>query len=152
MLAAAVAVAAGTTGALRMAVTLPVLLLAPGYLLLQAVVVPPAKGAGLLRQLLACLGISPAVVGLLALSTAIVAGAFKPLVIVAAVTVGCLAFATIAIQRRRARLQTRAPNAKRTTARAVAPTPPGRNSAPLVAAASPAPSDAARAKSGTVRP
>lgn len=146
VLAAAFVVSSDITGPLRLAATLPVLLFAPGYLLLQAVVVPPARGASLLRQALACLGISPAVVGLLALATAIVAGGFTAGAIVATVTVGSLAFAAIALQRRRHHANAPARNAK--AAKAPAPSPHRPGAAPALAA----PPEAARAKTGTVRP
>lgn len=89
-------------GPLRLVLVLPVLLFAPGFLLLQAFVVPAARGTKLLWQGLASLGLSPALVGLLALSTAIVQGGFKLGAILALVTLGGLGLAGTAIARRRA--------------------------------------------------
>jgi len=86
---------------LRYLLTLPMLLLVPGYLLLQAFAVPAASGARRGWQALAAIGLSPAVVGLLALSTAIVQGAFRVPVILAVSTLASVALATTAFVRRR---------------------------------------------------
>lgn len=85
---------------LRVALVAPVLLVVPGYLLLQAVVVPRTTGRARLVHALAALGISPAVVGLLALSTALVPGGFRPASMVTAVTGACLVLAVVASRRR----------------------------------------------------
>jgi uncharacterized membrane protein len=85
-----------------LAVAAPVLLVAPGYLLLQALIVPrPAGGRRALQGLLA-IGLSPGIVGLLALSTSLVRGGFKPTPILVVVTGACLALAAIAFRRRAA--------------------------------------------------
>lgn len=85
---------------LRVALVLPVLFFAPGYLLLQALPIPIfAKWSRAVHGLLA-IGISPAVVGLLALSTALIPGAFRPVPIVAVITLACLALAGVALYRR----------------------------------------------------
>lgn len=108
VLAAAVAVAAAFAaatrppGGARLLLGLAMLLFVPGYLLLQAFAVPVPSGTRRMWQALASLGISPAVVGLLALSTSIVQGGFRLDAIVILVTVACLGFATAAIVRRRA--------------------------------------------------
>ena len=150
---AAFAVSSDFAGPLRLALTLPLLLFAPGFLLLQAVVVPPASGASLARQALASMGISPAVVGLFALATAIVAGGFTEGAIVGTVTVGSLLFAVIALQRRRHRVSAPERKPRRTSAPSPGANRPGAAPALAVAAAAaPAGSDAARAKSGTARP
>lgn len=110
LLAAALALAAGAAAlmlpdgsTLRLALVLPILLLAPGYLLLQALIVPARSMTDRGRHLLLSLGVSPAVLGLLALSTAIVPGGFTPGAIVLVVTVGCVLLAGIGFQRRRAK-------------------------------------------------
>lgn len=105
--AAAVAVGAAFTSTLpgglaRLAFGAAMLLFVPGYLLLQAFAVPAPSGRARLWQALGALGVSPAVVGLLALSTSIVQGGFRLGAIVVVVTVGCLGFATAALVRRRA--------------------------------------------------
>ncbi|HUR25613.1 MAG TPA: DUF1616 domain-containing protein [Candidatus Thermoplasmatota archaeon] len=88
-------------GSLRLALVLPMLLFAPGYLLLQAFVVPAAPRAARTWQGLASLGISPAVLGLLALATSIVQGGFRLDAILLLATIGSLAFAATALVRRR---------------------------------------------------
>lgn len=100
-LAAAVGFAILPPGSLlRLAVALPVLLSVPGYLLIQAAIVPPPPGRRRMAQVLLSLAVSPAVVGLLALSTALVRGGFRPAAIVLVVTVGCLLLAAVARHRR----------------------------------------------------
>lgn len=89
-------------GSLRMLLALPMVLFVPGYLLLQAFVVPAAEGRARLWQVLASIGISPAVLGLMALSTSIVEGGFRLGAILAMTTLGCLALAATAVMRRRA--------------------------------------------------
>jgi uncharacterized membrane protein len=99
-----IATAAATSlpaGTLRTALTLPMILFVPGYLLLQAFVVPAVTGAARGWQALASLGISPAVLGLFALATSIVQGGFRLDAIVVLSTIGCLAFAAAALVRRR---------------------------------------------------
>lgn len=88
---------------LRLVLVLPILLLAPGYLLLQALLVPARSTAARGRHLLLSLGVSPAVLGLLALSTAIVPGGFTSGAIILVVTVGCVLLAGVGFQRRRVR-------------------------------------------------
>lgn len=106
--ASAVAVMAAFTsstmpaGGMRMAFGLAMLLFVPGYLLLQAFAVPVPPGKARLWQALASLGVSPAVVGLLALMTSIVQGGFRLGVIVVLVTLACLGFGAAALVRRRA--------------------------------------------------
>jgi uncharacterized membrane protein len=87
---------------LRVTLALSGLLFAPGYLLVEAVVGPSTLLTAR-RSLRACIaiGVSPALVGLLALSTAFGPGGFRPGAIVAAVTFACFAFAAIAYARRR---------------------------------------------------
>lgn len=97
--AAAVSLPPGT---LRTVLALPMILFVPGYLLLQAFVVPAVNGRARLWQALASLGISPAALGILALSTSIVQGGFQLGAILAVTTLGCLAFAATAVLRRRA--------------------------------------------------
>lgn len=85
---------------LRWAFTLPVILVAPGYLLLQAIFVPAQPTSSRLVHGLLSLGISPALLGLLALSTALIPGGFKPGIIVAVVAVGSLVLAGVGLFRR----------------------------------------------------
>lgn len=100
LVAALVAAVLPDGSTLRLAVALPVLMVVPGYLLLQALLVPARSWTARGRHALLSLGLSPAVLGLLALSTAIVPGGFRPVAIAATVTVGCLAFAGVALRRR----------------------------------------------------
>lgn len=136
-------------GPLRLLLTLPVLLFAPGYLLLQAFVVPPARGAAVGWQCLASLGISPAVVGLLALSTAIVEGGFRVGAIVLMTTIGSLGLAAAALVRRRS--VARSPQDRSSKATAASAAPVARAAPVGSPLGAPAP-DAARAKSGPLRP
>lgn len=128
-------------GPLRMALALSLLLFAPGYLLLQAFVVPAARGTALLWQALASVGLSPALVGLFALATSVVQGGFSLGAIVILVTLGSLGMGVAALVRRRALV--RAATAPKGTPKTLAQ--------PLMSA-QPAPAEAARAKSGTTRP
>lgn len=84
----------------RLAVTLPILLTVPGYLLLQALIVPAASASRRTVHVLLAFGVSPVVVGLLALSTTAVPDAFRPQVIVAVVTIVCLGLAATSVVRR----------------------------------------------------
>jgi hypothetical protein len=143
-LALMAALAAGNlpVGALRYLLTVPMLVLVPGYLLLQAFVVPPARGAARGWQVLASLGLSPAVVGLLALTTAIVQGGFRLPIILILVTLASLGLGAVALARRRALapLRTASPTGSAGTA-SVAGAPSGAS-----------PAGAATAKSGPLRP
>lgn len=102
VLVAGLAALALPGGGVRLAITVPVLMLAPGYLLLQALLVPARSVGDRGRHLLLSLGVSPAVLGLMALSTAIVPGGFTEGVILAVVTLGCLVLAGVGYRRRRA--------------------------------------------------
>ncbi len=84
----------------RWAFTLPVVLVAPGYLLLQTIFVPVKPVASRLVHGLVSLGISPALVGLLALSTALVPGGFQPSAIILVVTGASVVFGVLALFRR----------------------------------------------------
>ncbi len=83
----------------RWALAIPVLLVVPGYLLLQAILVPakPVSSRGV--HALLSLGISPPLVGLLALTTALF-GAFHAGPIIAVVTGACLLLGVTALLRR----------------------------------------------------
>jgi cation transport ATPase len=84
----------------RMVLVLPALFFAPGYLLLQALPIPIfSRWSRAVHGFLA-IGISPAIVGLLALSTSLVPGGFRPIPIIAVVTLATLAFAGVALYRR----------------------------------------------------
>lgn len=97
----AFAVAALPDGsALRIALVLPVLFFAPGYLLLQALPIPRVRRWSHGVHALLAIGVSPAIVGLLALSTALIPGGFRPAPIVTVVTVASLALAAVALYRR----------------------------------------------------
>lgn len=90
----------------RIALAGAVVFLAPGYLLLEATA--PAGGAGERGRearpwrLAMALGLSPAVVALVALAAALVPGGFRPLPIAGAVALVCVALAAVALRRRRA--------------------------------------------------
>jgi hypothetical protein len=131
---AAAASASLEPGTLRLVLTLPMLLFVPGYLLLQAFVVPAATGAARGWQALASFGISPALVGLFALLTAVVEGGFRLGAIVALSLIGCLALGAAGLVRRRALAQSSG------VAKG--------NEAPKAASAAPA----GTAKSGPTRP
>jgi hypothetical protein len=118
-------------GPLRLALTLPMLLFVPGYLLLQAFVVPAATGAARGWQALASFGISPALVGMFALLTAVVEGGFRLGAIVVLSLLGCLALGAAALVRRRALAQslpkgTEAPKAASATPAGTAKSGPAR--------------------------
>lgn len=87
---------------LRLVVAAPVVLVVPGYLVLQAVFVPARPPRQRLVHALFAIGLSPIVLGLLALTTALVPSGFRTGPIVAAVTVACLALAGLAGFRRTA--------------------------------------------------
>lgn len=100
MLAAVVCVFALPTGSLVRAIIAGLaILLVPGYLLLQASIRESSPKQRAVHAAIA-LGVSPAVVGLLALATALVPGGFKAGPIIALVTFASLAFAGVAAWRR----------------------------------------------------
>ncbi|HEX2065559.1 MAG TPA: DUF1616 domain-containing protein [Candidatus Thermoplasmatota archaeon] len=88
---------AGST--LRAAAALPILLLVPGYLLIEATVTSTARGQRALHALVG-LGVSPPLVALLALATALLPGGFRSGTIIGLVTLACLALAAVAAWRR----------------------------------------------------
>lgn len=100
MLAAAIALTLPAGSTMRAVLTLPVLLVAPGYLLLQTILVPVRPPPRRLLHAVLGLGISPPLLGLMALSTTVVPGTFTPDALIAAVTLGCLALGTLAVFRR----------------------------------------------------
>lgn len=101
VLAAAVLVAVLPMGSLvRGLLVLPIVLVAPGYLLLQLAVEPDSRRHPRGRQLLFSLGLSPAVVGLAALFTVLTPVGFQPWAIVATVTTTCVLLAAGAAYRR----------------------------------------------------
>ena len=85
---------------MRLVVTLAILLTVPGYLLLQAIFVPAGPIHSRAVQALIGVGVSPVVVGLLALSTALMIGGYGATAIIVTVTLTCLALALIAFTRR----------------------------------------------------
>ncbi len=99
---------AGTLGALwlpagdtvRLLLALPVVLLVPGYLLLQALMVPTSQGFPRWLEVLFSIALSPAIVGLVALATWVIPGGFQPRVIIGTVTGACFLLAAVALQRR----------------------------------------------------
>lgn len=84
---------------LRAAVTLPILLLVPGYLLIEATVTSVKPGQRAMHALVG-LGVSPPLVGLLALATVLLPGGFSGAAIVGTVTFACLGLAALAMWRR----------------------------------------------------
>ncbi|HUR63720.1 MAG TPA: DUF1616 domain-containing protein [Candidatus Thermoplasmatota archaeon] len=99
LLGALVATSLPAGSTLRAAATLPILLVVPGYLLIEATVTSKGKGQRGLHALLG-IGVSPPLVALLALATAIVPGGFHAPAIIALVTLACLALAAVAALRR----------------------------------------------------
>lgn len=101
VLAAAGLVAVLPMGSLaRALLVLPIVLVAPGYLLLQLAVEPDTEPRSRGRQLLFSLGLSPAVVGLAALFTVLTPVGFQSWAIVATVTATCVLLAAGAAYRR----------------------------------------------------
>lgn len=102
VLAAAVAASAGAPGGpLRMVLAALVVFVLPGYLLLEAAL--PSRQPGDMPRAMrfaAAVGLSPALVGLAALATALVPGGFKPVTILGAVTLLSIALAAVAVARR----------------------------------------------------
>lgn len=94
---------------LRMALAFSVLFFVPGYLLVEAAAGPARRsGSRAVRALLA-IGVSPPLVGLLALATAILPGGFRAGPIVALLCVACLSLAAAAAWRRGAHAPTTVP-------------------------------------------
>ncbi len=90
---------------LRVALAFTVLFFAPGYLAIEAAVGPAATRAAKSVRALVAVGISPAIVGLLALGTSVFPGGFRPAPLVVMLSVSCLALAAAALWRRRAYAQ-----------------------------------------------
>lgn len=87
----------------RFAITLLVLTTVPGYLLIQAVLRPAQLRTSRAIHVALGVGLSPAVVGLLALLTVLFPGGFLPFTIIATVTVACLVMVAVAFRRRSSR-------------------------------------------------
>jgi uncharacterized membrane protein len=85
---------------LRVVPALLLLFFVPGYLLIEAVVGPAADLRARLVRCAWAVGVSPPVVALLALATALAPHGFKPAAIVLSVTVACLGLAAAALWRR----------------------------------------------------
>ncbi len=85
---------------LRAGLTLPVLLVVPGYLLIQAVATPARTPESPGMDVLVALGVSPVVVALAALVTSLAPGGFTALPILVAVAVTGFALGSVAIWRR----------------------------------------------------
>lgn len=85
---------------LRVALAVPVLFFVPGYVLIEATSVTPTAGRRRAIHAWLAIGVSPAVVGLLGLSTAFLPGGFQGGSIVGVVTGACLALAGCAFWRR----------------------------------------------------
>lgn len=100
LLAASVAWVRPEGDTLRLVVAAPIVLVVPGYLVLQAAFVPARPARQRAIHALFAVGLSPIVLGLLALTTALVPSGFQTGPIVAAVTVACLALAGVAGYRR----------------------------------------------------
>ncbi len=86
---------------LRVALALAVLFFVPGYLLIEAVAQPAVSRQRRVVRAWIAIGVSPAVVGLLALATVALPGGFRPASIVATLTVACVGLAGVGIWRRR---------------------------------------------------
>lgn len=86
---------------LRLAIALLALLVAPGYLLIEAAAGPARSAAARLRRSALAIGASPGLFGLVALATAGLPGGFRPASIVLLVGVTCLGLAGAALWRRR---------------------------------------------------
>jgi uncharacterized membrane protein len=99
VLAALVAFMVPAGSMVRAIVTLAILLVVPGYLLIEAAVTSVKHGQRGLHALVA-IGVSPPFVALLALSTAAMPGGFHATPIILTVTVACLALAFVAAWRR----------------------------------------------------
>jgi len=100
---------------LRLLLAVGVLFFAPGYLLIEAATAPAKRGADRAAKAWLAIGTSPAIVGIIALATAVLPGGFRAGSIVLATTVGCLGLAGIAYWRRAADARAA------TTARVLAP-------------------------------
>lgn len=87
----------------RLLVTAPAWLFLPGYLMLQALLVPVRPPALRVVHAVAAIGLSIPMVGLLALATVVLPGGLSERSIVAVVTFVCLALAVVAGMRRIAR-------------------------------------------------
>lgn len=105
--AAALAVLAGVAQValpggswMRIGPALLLLFFVPGYLLIEAVIGPAADLGTRLIRCACAIGVSPPLVGLLALTTALSPRGFKPSAIVLSITVACLVLAAIALWRR----------------------------------------------------
>lgn len=101
ILAAGAAFALPEGNVARMIFTLFVLLVVPGYVLIQAVVGRTRSPSKRMIHLALSLGLSPAIVGLLALATAIIPGGFQPPLIIGIVTLWSIVLAGLAFWRRR---------------------------------------------------
>lgn len=99
-----------SAGPLRLALAATVVFFVPGYLLLEAALPRRSLEGGTSWAFRAAMaiGLSPALVALAALSTALVPGAFRAPVIVAVVSLLCVALAGVAVVRRGAAAADRA--------------------------------------------
>lgn len=84
----------------RVAVVAPLVLALPGYLLIQAVLGPTSLRTSRLGHTAAALGVTPAVIGLLALSTTVLPGGFRIPSITKALAIGSVVFLVVAWVRR----------------------------------------------------
>lgn len=84
---------------LRVILSATILFFVPGYLLMEAAVGSAATLRSSFLRIGLAIGISPALVGLLALATSLLPPGFRPGTIVAAVTLGCFALAGVAAWR-----------------------------------------------------
>lgn len=85
---------------LRLILAVPVVLVVPGYLILQALMVPTDRRFPRWLEALFSIALSPAIVGLVALATWVIPGGFRPTVIIGTVTGACFLLAAVALQRR----------------------------------------------------
>ncbi|MHB1261120.1 MAG: DUF1616 domain-containing protein [Thermoplasmatota archaeon] len=96
---------------LRMSLAFTVLFFAPGYLLIEAAAGPARSMSSRGLRASLAIGVSPALVGLLALATAVLPGGFRPAPIVVLLAVACLGLAGAAFWRRRTPTPQAAPDA-----------------------------------------
>lgn len=86
----------------RLLLALPVLFFAPGYLLIQAALGHRSTRSARGWHAALAVGVSPPVIGILALLTAAVPGGFRMTPIILSVTVGSVGLALLALYRRTA--------------------------------------------------
>jgi len=98
--AAAASIALLPDGSLgRLLIVFPFLLIVPGHLMVQGLVVKHLLAVPRGRHVVYAIGASPVVLGLTALATTIIPRGFTPTNIIGAVTIVCTLFAMVALLR-----------------------------------------------------